>query len=123
MYIIYYILYILTFLHNNKMFQLPDSIQCHIFQWDSTFHLLFRQCLDELENKISKLLSRIYLDPSISRTTGYFQFQYIMNKRPHRVFIQEETLRRHKHKNYYRRYKLVDWETTKGTRIIYYLYV
>lgn len=81
-----------------KLQTLPTSLQSEIFEWDPTFHLLFRRCLVQLRLFISEKLSKIYLHSTIVRNNGYFEFSYSMpifsyvsSHENHRVFIEEYT--------------------------------
>lgn len=115
--------------------QLPDSIKMEIFEWDSTYHSLFRLCLEEIECRISKQVSIIYhnlLYPLsspvvvVSPSLGYFQFKYtcINNtnddhiRHAHIVFIQEGTSCWND-----TQYILQDWNMTKGTRRTRFVYL
>ena len=117
--------------------QLPESIQSEIFEWDSTYHSLFRLCLEEIECRIATQVSQLYLrfytrneqNPSIITSLGYFQFKY---KVPgdskssgfskytsyHIVFISEGTTCFND-----TQYILQDWNMTKGTRRTRYIYL
>ena len=106
--------------------QLPHVLQTEIFLWDSTFHDLFRKCIQEMEIIISKKLATIYLDRSIERSHGYFEFtyqvyQYHLEQRErhcHHVTIDEKTRGKK-----YRTYILRDLNKTNGTLVIQYIYI
>jgi hypothetical protein len=106
--------------------QLPNALQTEIFLWDSTFHDLFRKCIQEMELIISKKLATIYLHRSIERSHGYFEFtyhvyEYDLEKRElhcHRVTIDEKTRGKK-----YRTYILHDHNTKNGTLVIQYIYI
>ena len=108
--------------------QLPDSIKTEIFEWDSTYHSLFRLCLEEMECRIAKQISQLYSqfffktsnDNIVSLNIGYFQFKYtcINTNDDHIVFIHEGTSCWND-----TQYILQDWNMTKGLRRTRFLYL
>ena len=104
--------------------RIPSVLQTEIFLWDSTFHTLFQACLKEIEIRISKKLAAIYLDPSVERTHGYFEFTYLVydgNKdaQLRHVTIVENTKKDKK----YRTYILHDTHTNKEVFVIQYIFI
>lgn len=104
--------------------RIPSELQTKIFLWDSTFHALFQKCVKEIEIRISKKLAAMYLDRSIKRTHGYFEFTYRVhdgNKdaQLHHVTINENTKKGKK----YRIYILHDTNTTNGASVIQYIFI
>jgi hypothetical protein len=107
--------------------KLPHTLQTEIFLWDSTFHDLFRKCIQEIKLKISKKLATIYLDRSIERSHGYFEFTYhysVYNHLEQREFQHHHvTIHENTRGKKYRTYILCDHNKTTGTLVIQYIYI
>uniref|UniRef100_A0A6C0D1H6 Uncharacterized protein n=1 Tax=viral metagenome TaxID=1070528 RepID=A0A6C0D1H6_9ZZZZ len=100
---------------------LPECIQKEIFEWDSTYYILFRSCLEEIEIRVAQQLSVLYpltLQKKVQYDLGYFQFKYRYKSNDHIVFIHEGTTSFHD-----TQYILQDWNMTKGTRRTRFLYL
>jgi len=96
----------------------PEDIRRCIFEFDSTYHLLFQACLNEIQDKVAKKVAHTFLSNSIPRTLGYFEFTYIMQNYKHHVVIEEETST-----FFHRRYKLYDCNISTFNESSWYLYL